>query len=797
MSTATTRLRRAGVGGLAAIVAFGGVALSSGTAFADWAATGGQIRLVDTDTTTSGTQGATLIQPSATSAPAGDIQLLIPNSFKAGDTIHLALADRSVEENHANAGTFCQDNAHSMGFASTPTVTVSGAYAPGTGFVMPAPAADASSTTTPAFNAPHLQSSSRCSAVGATDILSLTINNAAGGVVGDEFVVTISGIKYNVGASVAGGAVHVIPTAFNGVPTTATWNPSDLFSGNREDDPATTEFDPTLNTYTVNAYIAPVTFTAASTQLVADGTVQSIGAVTIKESVPNAVQPGMYYIRLPGAGTFDTGTPLPTVAVTGGAGDETAALSWVTTSPGSPSHPALQMVVAETAGNDNNLTTFATFTISGLRVNPGSATGPIPLAFTGGTVDETIGGDNTNTFLAQPAGGGAVINPSITVEDTTASQADIVSPPLTAAINSVSYPTRIGGNDRYETAAKIAAQASSCGNGFFDGWGYGNQYAVIASGENYPDALSASYLAGALPGPAVVLLTKPGSVPVATKVALRNLGIRHVYLIGGPLAVSQAVQTELQGTRAYYCGGEAWYNDQNLEVVRVAGQNRYETSHAVTQAVSALGGNNVGRATFKFGTPTKYTAIVATGADYADALTAGPVSYRQKFPMVLTTPTTLDPSAAASLKNLDIEQVLIVGGTGAVSQSVEDAIKAMGISVIRLFGANRYQTGTAIATFETTGPATGPTTNAYDGGLSWSPSTTYLARGDLYPDALAAAALAGKGSPILLTTTSALQSDTQTWLTANKALVDRVIALGLGQAVSNAALNAANQAVAG
>ncbi len=49
--------------------------------------------------------------------------------------------------------------------------------------------------------------------------------------------------------------------------------------------------------------------------------------------------------------------------------------------------------------------------------------------------------------------------------------------------------------------------------------------------------------------------TPTGALSSVTSVALRLEGITHVYIVGGPLAVSSAVVTQLQGTQAFNCGG--------------------------------------------------------------------------------------------------------------------------------------------------------------------------------------------------------------------------------------------------
>lgn len=82
--------------------------------------------------------------------------------------------------------------------------------------------------------------------------------------------------------------------------------------------------------------------------------------------------------------------------------------------------------------------------------------------------------------------------------------------------------------DRYGTAALVALSA------FPDG----ADVAVLASGENYPDALAAAPLAAFYDAP--ILLTRRTSVPMDTREALAELDVADVIVIGGPAAVDNA-----------------------------------------------------------------------------------------------------------------------------------------------------------------------------------------------------------------------------------------------------------------
>src|SRR5207247_55604 len=80
---------------------------------------------------------------------------------------------------------------------------------------------------------------------------------------------------------------------------------------------------------------------------------------------------------------------------------------------------------------------------------------------------------------------------------------------------------RFAGADRYDTARLIAA-------GSFDS----SDSVVLATGERFPDALAANYVAGVADVP--ILLTAGGTLPAATAQALSDLKTTKVLVAGGP-----------------------------------------------------------------------------------------------------------------------------------------------------------------------------------------------------------------------------------------------------------------------
>ncbi|HVM64126.1 MAG TPA: cell wall-binding repeat-containing protein [Acidimicrobiales bacterium] len=261
----------------------------------------------------------------------------------------------------------------------------------------------------------------------------------------------------------------------------------------------------------------------------------------------------------------------------------------------------------------------------------------------------------------------------------------------------------VAGSDRYATAGQAAAARFTTASSV-----------VVTSGTTFPDALSASYLAGALGGP--ILLTDPTTLPAAAAAAISSLGATHATIVGGALAVSAAVEQQLVA--------------RGLTVDRISGPTRYDTSAAVATSEGPSHVGTVG------GVPT---AIVASGANFPDALATGPLAFAKALPVVLTDPSTLSPQTSGALRALGIKQVLIAGGPASVQPAVESAIQGQGITTVRLAGPDRFATAAQIAAYAVSQ-------------LGFSYTTTVLADGLTFADALAAGPFAGKSmSPILLT----------------------------------------------
>jgi putative cell wall-binding protein/uncharacterized protein YkwD len=198
--------------------------------------------------------------------------------------------------------------------------------------------------------------------------------------------------------------------------------------------------------------------------------------------------------------------------------------------------------------------------------------------------------------------------------------------------------TRIAGPDRFATAAMIS-QAH---------FAPGRQVVYLATGANFPDALAGGAAAGLQDGP--ILLTTRDAVPTATAAELQRLHPARIVVLGSAAIVSDAV--------AGWVGAIT-----GAQVSRTYGADRYATAVALSQANYANNGPS--------------TVYVATGANFPDGLSGSPVAGSLPGPLLLVPTSSLPGSVAAELQRLAPETVVILGGSGAISDGVVGAINAV------------------------------------------------------------------------------------------------------------------------
>lgn len=191
---------------------------------------------------------------------------------------------------------------------------------------------------------------------------------------------------------------------------------------------------------------------------------------------------------------------------------------------------------------------------------------------------------------------------------------------------------RIGGADRYETAALVSREVL--------GYGLNGGRVYIARGDDFADALALGPLAYSNKAP--LLLVTPTTVPSSTRSVLSASAFSSGCIAGGTVAVSSRVATEIDS----YVGATQ----------RLAGATRYSTA----SSVAAWGVGN--------GLASYQTIGLATGTVFADALCGGVAIGSRGGVILLTRPNELVPETDTVLgaSAYLVSQVQVYGGESAV-----------------------------------------------------------------------------------------------------------------------------------
>ncbi|GAB4275813.1 MAG: hypothetical protein Kow0056_05800 [Coriobacteriia bacterium] len=258
------------------------------------------------------------------------------------------------------------------------------------------------------------------------------------------------------------------------------------------------------------------------------------------------------------------------------------------------------------------------------------------------------------------------------------------------------------GTNRYRTAAGISQAA-------FPG---GSDTVVIATGEDFPDALAGVPLAHAMEAP--ILLVGGSGLDATVRREIVRLGAKHLVVLGGAGAVSDALRDQVLAAMG---DGSTWE--------RIGGINRYETAQLIAMRLREVRGSDW---------PSEPRAFIATGENFPDALTGSPIAAAQGWPILLTRQATLSNECRNALSRLGVTKTYLMGGEGAISGAVEDALP----DPERFAGTDRYETGRIAAERALA--------------RAWlDPYELTFATGELYPDALVGGVLAARAQgPLVL-----------------------------------------------
>ena len=253
---------------------------------------------------------------------------------------------------------------------------------------------------------------------------------------------------------------------------------------------------------------------------------------------------------------------------------------------------------------------------------------------------------------------------------------------------------RISGENRVQTAIEVSKKM------FKDG----TNKVVLANKNNYSDVLTAAPFAKA--NNASLLYISSNSISKEVMSEIARLKAKEITIIGGEKSVNEGLKKELE--------------KRNFKVERLSGADRYKTSAQIAA---------------KLIDDKTTTLEIASGENYADALSLNNAAEKDKAPILLVRVNAIDKSVEDVIKSSKASLINIAGGEKSVSESTKANIKKISNATVnRIGGADRYETSILLAKY------------------SGAKEVVVVASGENFADALVAAPFSAKQNGAILLT---------------------------------------------
>lgn len=253
---------------------------------------------------------------------------------------------------------------------------------------------------------------------------------------------------------------------------------------------------------------------------------------------------------------------------------------------------------------------------------------------------------------------------------------------------------RISGQNRVQTAIEVSKKMFK----------EGTNKVVLANQDNYSDVLTASPFAKA--NNASLLYVSSNSISKEVMSEIARLKAKEITIIGGEKSVDEGLKKELE--------------KRNFKVDRLSGIDRYKTSAQIAA---------------KLINDKTTTLEIASGENYADALSLNNAAEKDKAPILLVRVNAIDKSVEDVIKSSKASLINIAGGEKSVSESTKSNIKKISNATVnRMGGADRYETSILLAKY------------------SGAKEVVVVASGENFADALVAAPFSAKQKGAILLT---------------------------------------------
>ncbi|KLU65791.1 N-acetylmuramoyl-L-alanine amidase LytC precursor [Desulfosporosinus acididurans] len=297
------------------------------------------------------------------------------------------------------------------------------------------------------------------------------------------------------------------------------------------------------------------------------------------------------------------------------------------------------------------------------------------------------------------------------------------TPTTTPIVSSVQ---RLYGQNPVDTALAIAKAE------------YSNKLSnvVLATADNYPDALAGSVLAYKLNAPILLVGSSEADQAKVLDYMKSNLDPSgNVYILGGTAVVSTDTDMEAKVKAEGFS-----------QITRLGGTDLYDTCSKITDQLQV-----------KSGTPI----VLAYGGNYPDALSISSIAAENQYPILLVQNDGISDVIKNEIATIKPSKVFIIGGDGVISSAVESQVEQITSldksNIIRIAGQDRYATSLAVAQY-----------------FNLAGQSICVATGNNFPDALAGSVYAANHNTSIILADGSLSDQVMDYL-KNKKLTGATI----------------------
>jgi putative cell wall-binding protein len=213
-----------------------------------------------------------------------------------------------------------------------------------------------------------------------------------------------------------------------------------------------------------------------------------------------------------------------------------------------------------------------------------------------------------------------------------------VSPSILQELKKRGYENvkRISGQTRYETNANIIKEVNVAQGTPF----------IVATGENFPDALSMSSISAIKEYP--ILLTSKNSIKSEALQLLKEKQPSTIYIAGGEGVIPSSIVQQIKQVSPHSA------------IKRLGGATRYETSAIIAD---------------EFKSQLSTQVVVATGKNFPDALSGSSVASQKQAPILLVNDTV--SAYKKYFEQNAVHGAYLLGGEAVVSEKVKKEINQL------------------------------------------------------------------------------------------------------------------------